>query len=183
MNVDDLESWNSISAAHTYAVIPEGHTAKAVEEKLNSLFASHVDDRSAEAITLHLQPLKRIHLYSDFSNEDGEIGDITNLYVFASIALLILLIASINFINLSTARSAKRAREVGMRKVLGAFRFQLIKQFIGESIVLACLSLLLAMALVEMLMQLMEAISRMRTGKLVTSPIYTCLLLLPCSFC
>ena len=66
MNVDDLESWNSISAAHTYAVIPEGHAAKAVEDKLNSLFASHVDDRSAEAITLHLQPLKRIHLLLGF---------------------------------------------------------------------------------------------------------------------
>lgn len=100
---------------------------------------------------MHLQPLTDIHLRDGLANNNADVGDRANLYVFGSIAVLILLIASINFINLSTARSAKRAREVGMRKVLGAFRRQLIRQFMGESMLLAGLSLLLAIALVEVL--------------------------------
>ena len=89
--------------------------------------------------TYHLQPLKRIHLYTHV-DYDGELGpdqltdyaDIQNVYLFSGIAFLILLIACVNFMNLATARSTNRAREVGLRKVSGAYRFQLIRQFFGR---------------------------------------------------
>ncbi len=79
-------------------------------------------------------------------------GSITTVYTFSAIAIFILLIACINFMNLSTARSIQRAREVGMRKVLGAFRQQLVGQFLGESILLGLLSMIIAVALVELLL-------------------------------
>ena len=130
MGQENLESWDSISAAHTYVVIPGTPDLEALAVKVDELHARHAAGDNAEAITLSLMALPEIHLQTGIANENANTRDVKNLYIFASIAVLILLIASINFINLSTARSAKRAREVGMRKVLGAYRFQLIKQFL-----------------------------------------------------
>ena len=148
----NLEDWTSISAVHTYILVPGTHDEGTLEAKIDALHAEYAPEDAAEAVTVSLQPLKAIHLEQGFANNNAYVGSRTNLYVFASIAFLILLIASINFINLSTARSAKRAREVGMRKVLGAQRGQLIRQFLGESVLLSVLALLLAVALVEVLL-------------------------------
>ena len=152
MGVENLEEWDSISAVHTYIVVPGAHDEAVLEAKIDALHAQHAGEGNDEAITLSLQPLTAIHLEQGFANNNADVGSRTNLYVFASIAFLILLIASINFINLSTARSAKRAREVGMRKVLGAVRGQLVRQFLGESVLLSVLALMLAVGLVEMLL-------------------------------
>ena len=94
-----------------------------------------------------LQPLTDIHLRSRLMGEIGVNGDIRVVYLFAAIALLILLIAAINFINLATARSAGRAREAGIRKVLGSERRQLVRQFLGDSLLLSGLAVLVALLL------------------------------------
>src|ERR1700761_1862386 len=92
-----------------------------------------------------LQPLTDIHLHSDMNplTELEPVGDIQYIYIFGVIALFMLIIACINFMNLSTANATRRAREVGVRKVLGSMRPQLIRQFLSESILLAIAALLL----------------------------------------
>lgn len=101
---------------------------------------------------LKLNPLEDIYFEAAGAFDDVRHGDRTVVYVFLSIAVLILLVACINFTNLSTVRAIERSREVGVRKVLGALRFDLVRQFIGESILLACISCLLAIGLVHLLM-------------------------------
>lgn len=99
-----------------------------------------------------LQPLKRIHLYSDLDGESEPGGSVTTILLYSAIGLFILLIACINFMNLSTARSANRLREIGIRKVVGAYRRQLIWQFLTESILISFISLILAVTLAEILL-------------------------------
>ncbi|MBN1221600.1 MAG: ABC transporter permease [Candidatus Aminicenantes bacterium] len=106
-----------------------------------------------------LQPLRDIHLHSDLVAELEPNSDITYVYIFSAIALLVLLIASINFMNLSTARSAGRSKEVGIRKVLGSHRKQLIKQFLTEAAIYSIISLALALLLVKLVLPLFNAIS------------------------
>ncbi|HQV31662.1 MAG TPA: ABC transporter permease, partial [Calditrichia bacterium] len=101
---------------------------------------------------LHLMPVADIHLHSHLNSEVSANGDITNIYLFAIIAFFILLIACINFMNLATARSAKRAREIGMRKVMGATRGNVALQFLGESLLITTMAALLSIAMVEMLL-------------------------------
>lgn len=98
----------------------------------------------------YLQPLTAIHLHSDLQYEIQANGNINTVIVFSIIALIILVIASINFMNLSTARSAGRAREIGLKKVVGSGKGQLLYQFLGESVFLSFISLLLALMLVEL---------------------------------
>jgi putative ABC transport system permease protein len=100
--------------------------------------------KSVNNFRFFLQPLKRIHLYSNTKFELEPNGDIKYVYVFSALAFFILLIACINFTNLSTARSAKRAREVGIRKVMGSDRKQLAAQFLAESVVFAYCAVILA---------------------------------------
>ena len=92
-------------------------------------------------------PLTDIHLHSDKSYEIEANGNITYVYIFSVIAIFILLIACVNFMNLSTARSANRAKEVGIRKVAGSLRSHLITQFLTESVLLSFFSLLLAIVI------------------------------------
>ena len=105
--------------------------------------------KASDFMFLHLMPLTDIHLHSHLDSEIEANGNIEYVYIFAAIALFILFIACINFMNLSTARSAKRASEVGLRKVMGANRGSLIRQFIGESFLLAFFGLVVAVILVE----------------------------------
>jgi putative ABC transport system permease protein len=94
-----------------------------------------------------LMPVTRIHLHSDLKGEMGVNSDITYVYLFSAVALFILGIATINFMNLSTARSANRAKEVGVRKVLGSLRSHLVRQFLTESILLSVFSFILALGI------------------------------------
>jgi putative ABC transport system permease protein len=99
-------------------------------------------------VQFDLQPIEKIHLYSNFLADFPGQGNIQYVYIFSVVGIFILAVACINFMNLATARSARRAKEVGLRKVAGAVRFQLIRQFLAESSLIALISLLLALAIV-----------------------------------
>ncbi|MES1215831.1 MAG: ABC transporter permease [Bacteroidota bacterium] len=133
---------------YTYILVKPNTNVKALEAKFPAFQEFH---HGAEAKKLQMQdylslePLKKVYLYS---KRGGFItGSINNVYIFSAIAIFILLIACVNFINLTTARSAERAKEVGIRKVVGAVRFQLARQFISESILICVIAFVLAIVL------------------------------------
>jgi len=139
----------------TYLLLREGVTQKAMEEKLVEIDKVYYEGGRAHIPWIWtLEPLTRIHLHSDLVTGNQPNGSAAYVRVFALAAVFILLIAGINFVNLATARSAKRAREVGIRKVVGSFRSQLIGQFLGESVLLSFISLLLAVGLVQLFLPL-----------------------------
>lgn len=110
-------------------------------------------------IIFFLQPLTDIHLHSHMENEMSANSDIAYIYIFSAIALFILIIACINFMNLATARSALRAKEVGIRKVIGAERRELIRQFLGESLIYSLFSMLVAIGLAHLVLPLFSSLS------------------------
>jgi putative ABC transport system permease protein len=116
-------------------------------------------EKSGNYLEYHLMPLKKIHLYSARFPELAPNGDIQNVYIFSAVALFILLIACINFMNLSTARSSNRAKEVGIRKVLGTERKTLIGQFLTESTLVAFIALFLALAITFFILPFFNEVS------------------------
>ncbi|MDH5706771.1 MAG: ABC transporter permease, partial [Candidatus Aminicenantes bacterium] len=137
---DFFQNWLSQQLA-SYVMLAEGHSAKDVEAKIQDAFNSHV--RADDGRVLTLDQLRRMHLFSD----TAPTGNISSLYILLAVGGLILLAACINFMNLATARSAKRAKEVGLRKVVGAGRHQLIRQFMGESMFYTAISMVFALVL------------------------------------
>ncbi len=146
-----IDKWD-VHAYVTYVELRPGADAASVSKKIAGTMTDHLP---SERIDLSLYPLTRIHLH-----EPSGGGPILYVYIFSCIGILILIMACINFINLTTARSEKRAREVGLRKVVGAVRPQLVRQFLGESLLLACLAggaaVVLAMALLPRANALLE---------------------------
>jgi len=152
-----IEDWD-VSAYQTYVLLPKNADSSAVQKKIAGIVTRYFPEFPC---TLYLEPLSRIHLY----NFTGG-GPITYVYIFSIIGILILGIACINFMNLSTARSMERAREVGMRKVVGSTRVQLVKQFLGESVLLSFISFILALILVQALLPSVNSI----VGKQLSLP-------------
>jgi putative ABC transport system permease protein len=143
--------WNP---AWTYILLKEGVKPADLEKEFPDFIEKNYPPIVKAQVTHYLQPLTAIHLHSDLDYEIEKNNKIATIYIFAVVGVLILVIACINFMNLATARSAKRAREVGMRKVLGAERTQLIKQFIGESILISLIAVLISIFLIELLLPL-----------------------------
>lgn len=145
----------------TYIKLKEGATAQSLESKfpgmidrycaplISQFLNMNMDEfrESGNALNFTLIPMADIHLHSNLEGEIGANGDIKYVYIFSVVGLFILLLACINFMNLSTARSAKRAKEVGIRKVMGAYRNQLIGQFLSEAILLSLISFIIAYGL------------------------------------
>ena len=128
-------------AVYTYALIDDRHDKNDVETKLADFrvrsFHRDLPDREE---TFLLQPIRDIHLHSRLEQEMGPNSDVGYVYIFSIAALLILVVAAVNFVNLTTAQALKRSKEVGVRKVLGAQKQQLVKQFLGESFLLTFLA-------------------------------------------
>ncbi len=141
----DDKNWSNNSVA-TFVMLKKGVDHHAVFEKIKHLRKSH-DKDSPEMIT-YLYPFTRSWLYSNFENGKEVGGRIEVIRIFGIIAFMILIIACINFMNLSTARSQKRAKEVGVRKVIGANRLALIGQFLGESILISSIAAVFAILIV-----------------------------------
>jgi len=140
-----------------------------------------VYDRSPEMRpgkpAIWLQPYKDMHLYSTYKNGSVAGGFIDYVHLFTMIGLLVLVIACVNFMNLSTARSEKRAREVGVRKALGSQRKDLIVQFLTESIVIAGIASILAMLLVQLLLPAFNGMTRESIRMPWSSPVFWCCML------
>jgi putative ABC transport system permease protein len=149
---DYWSNWIS-QQIQSYVLLTDGHSVPEVEQKIAEVFEKHKGEDDKRV--LKLEQLKRMHLYSMMADT----GEIRTIYIFLATGLLILLIACINFMNLSTARSAKRAKEVGMRKVIGAVRKQLIKQFIGETFMFSVFSLFLSLILVYAFLPSLNALT------------------------
>ncbi len=155
--VENQSNWATNNIFYTYVKLKEGSDPVAFEKKLQPFIDRRAgNDLKAMGIIrqLFIQPIQDIYLHSDLDNEIASNGSMTHLYVLGSIALFVLIIACINFMNLSTARSMKRAKEVGIRKVLGAEKKSLIWQFLGESVIMSCLALLVAVVIASLLQPL-----------------------------
>lgn len=145
------ETWRAANF-FTYVLLREEATIDGLSANMNAAIERLSPQAAERGIEVMFQPLLDIHLRSDSEGDIAPQSDITYVYAFSVLAVLILLIACINYMNLATARSAKRAKEVGMRKALGAHRGQLTAQFYGESAFMALLSLGLALIVVALVL-------------------------------
>ena len=144
---------------YTYLLLRDAKDALPLAGKLRSLLRQRLPAAWQERLTPVLQPLTDIHLRSHRFNEIRPGGDIRYVYLFSALAVMLLLIAGVNFTNLAIARAAERAKEVGMRKTLGAPRARLIWQFLGEAALQSGLAMLLALVLVEVALPGFNALS------------------------
>ena len=140
----------------SYILLRPGVSLEAINAKIKNVIARY--DPINKENTVFLYPLLRDHLYGDFKDGINVGGSIEYVRLFLLLAIGILLIACINFMNLSTARSERRAREVGVRKAIGANRFALVQQFMGESLIMAFLALIVAIILVQLLLPVFDNI-------------------------
>ncbi|MCY3554300.1 MAG: ABC transporter permease [Gemmatimonadetes bacterium] len=143
------------SSMYTYLLLKEGRASEDLEKKLPQFLERHVGEQLKSLgmeMRPFLQPLTDIHLHSHLKLEIEANSDIRYVYIFSLLAAFILLIACVNFMNLATARSIRRAQKVGIRKVLGAHRVHLIKQFMGESVFFSLIALIVALGSVHLLL-------------------------------
>ncbi len=151
---EQIGSWGNFGV-FTYLLFPEGLDVKAFEKKMQGMYAAYMEPIFGPVnvkVEYILEPIKEIHLYSTKTGEPEPTGSITYVYIFGIVALFLLLIAAMNYMNLATARSASRAREVGLRKVVGSRRGALIMQFLSESTIFTLISLIISIVLLMALM-------------------------------
>ncbi|GAB4230970.1 MAG: ABC transporter permease [Ekhidna sp.] len=166
------QNWLSTNF-NTYLKLKEGSTMEEVQAQFPQMIKTYCEPLIEQFLNMNLEelfesgnslgfgltPLTDIHLYS---HKDGELeanGDIKYVYIFSAVALFILILACINFMNLSTARSANRAKEVGVRKVMGAYKNQLINQFLSEAILISFISTLVAFLFTALALPLFNSIA------------------------
>ena len=157
----NMVNWLSINY-YTYILIQKGADPKALEQKLPDMIAANAGNilKAVKGeLTLTLQPLTSIHLHSRLEQEISATSNIVYVYIFSAIAMFILFIACMNFMNLATARSAKRAQEVGMRKVLGAHRAKVVRQFLSESMITSVIACVVALVIVEIALPFFRSVS------------------------
>ena len=163
------EEWGNFGAT-TYLLLRPGTDGKALEKKFPAFIqrrAAKLMQETKMSYILFLEPLRDVHLHS--TRDVAEKGSMSNVYVFSVVAAFILLIACINFVNLTTARSAERAKEVGIRKVVGAAKSLLARQFVSESVLLCFIAFIFSIILSAALIPLFNNLA----GKVVTQGIFS----------
>jgi len=149
-----LGSWGNFGV-FTYLLFPDNFDIKAFETKMQAMYDAHMKTIFGPMnikIEYVLEPITKIHLYSTNAGEPEPTGSITYVYIFAVVAIFLVLIAAMNYMNLATARSARRAREVGLRKVVGSRRGPLVLQFLSESTLFTLASLVLSIIVLIILL-------------------------------
>jgi ABC-type antimicrobial peptide transport system permease subunit len=166
----DLSKWGA-NAFYTYVQLSDKADIQTVDAKMRKYYQEKFEEDSE---ILYLQALKDIHLYSqfDFNTDFGIRGDIRYVQFFALIAAIVMLIAVSNFMNLSTARATRRAKEVGLRKVVGAGRGQLIFQFLGESLLFAFIAGILSLTVVQLSLPFFNELTGKQISITSFEPIY-----------
>ncbi|MCK4856136.1 MAG: ABC transporter permease, partial [Bacteroidales bacterium] len=149
-----MNTWGNF-AMYNYIMLDEQANLESLMAKMPAFFEKYMSEEIQEAdisFEIDLQPVTSIHLHSNLMAEIGNNSDISYIYILIAITIFILILASINFMNLSTAKSANRAREVGIRKVVGSTRQNLVRQFIGESVIISLISLFITFFLIELIL-------------------------------
>ena len=157
------ENWDSFFF-YTYIMLGDGQSPADLEAKLPDFVVRHVGEQlqvRGGRYEFSLQPVTDIHLYSHLENEPGANTDVSYVYILSAMGLFILVIVCINYVNLSTAQFAHRVREIGMRKILGASRLHLVRQYLGESVLLTIAALLIALLAVWLVSPWFDALTGM----------------------
>lgn len=160
-NQDGNNSWGNFNN-FTYVLLKPGTSATAFEKKLAPMYDKYMAPIFAQfniKMKYGVQPITAIHLHSNLEREPEELGNMSYIWIFSAVAFFMLLIACINYMNLTTARSARRAKEIGIRKVTGSTKKQLVLQFLTESLLTAFVSVLLSFLLVIILLSVFNSIS------------------------
>lgn len=172
LNLESTRQWyhpdmfESMGAqwVYTYVRMEPSMTAPALETGINRLVQEHIPPETPVEARILVQPLTNIHLHSRLASEIEPTGDVRYLRLFGAVAIFILVIACLNFMNLATARASMRAREVGVRKLVGAHRGQLVRQFLIESTTMAVAAAILALALAAAALPVFNSLA----GKAIT---------------
>ncbi len=158
---DYANNWGGFGF-YTYVLLKPNTSAAAFEKKMLPMYDKYLASIFAQyniKMKFGAQPIASIHLHSQMVNEPEELGSISYIYIFSAVAFFMLLIACINYMNLTTARSARRAKEIGIRKVTGSSKLQLVSQFLTESTLTAFFALLLSLGLIALLLPTFNSLS------------------------
>ena len=167
-----LHSWNN-SMNQVFVQVPANANMEVISRKIKNIVHEHAaSDDNVHNIEAFLHPMTRWHLYEEFKNGKNSGGQIRFVWLFGTIGFFVLLLACINFMNLSTARSERRAKEVGIRKAIGSVRNQLVNQFFIESLLVVFLSFLMSLLLVAIALPLFNEISDKQLNILWTNKVF-----------
>jgi putative ABC transport system permease protein len=158
---DFANNWGNFDY-FTYVLLKPGTTAAAFDNKMKPMYDKYLASIFAQfniKIRFEAQPITSIHLHSNTANEPEETGSMSYIYIFSAVAFFMLLIACINYMNLTTARSARRAKEIGIRKVTGSTKIQLVLQFLIESTLTAFVALLLSIGLIALFLPMFNTLA------------------------
>jgi len=158
---NNQDNWGNFNY-FTYVLLKPGTDANAFNKKLLPMYDKYMASLFAQFnVKMHYdaQPVTAIHLHSNLEKEPEELGSISYIWIFSAVAFFMLLIACINYMNLTTARSARRAKEIGIRKVTGSTKKQLVLQFLSESLVTSFVAVLVSVLLVILLLPVFNSVS------------------------
>jgi putative ABC transport system permease protein len=181
----DMDSWGN-SSFYTYILLTKKGDANVLEAKFPALRDKYTNDKiddDGQSNRFYLQKLNRIHLYSNINFDIAANADVKYMYIYSAVALLILLIACINYMNLASALATRRAREIGIRKISGAFKHQLILQYLGEAFALTFMALTISLIVIVLIMpSFAEFVGRDITLNIQENPQWLVMLFLTCLF-
>ncbi len=158
-----LKNWGALSL-YTYVKLNKSDDSKVIDKGFTDFVTLRMGEQFKDIFKLHLEPMLSIHLHSQREHDFSARTDVQQIYIFSIVAFLIVIVACINFMNLSIARSSKRTLEIGVRKVLGAERKQLIFQHLGESVILTSMAVSLSVVLYFLLLPELNNLSGLQIG-------------------